>query len=41
MDVGIDNIGYTPININEVITLLGKYSNIDKYHKKLVLDKRY
>ena len=41
MDVGIDNIGYTPISVEEVVSLLSKYDNIDKYHKKLFLDKRY
>lgn len=41
MDVGIDNIGYTPISIEEVVRQLSKYSNVDKYKKKLILDKRY
>lgn len=41
MDVGIDNIGYTPISVDEVVSLLQKYDNTDKYHKKLFLDKRY
>lgn len=30
MDVGIDNIGYTPITINEVIDALERYNNIDE-----------
>ena len=41
MDVGIDNIGYTPISMDEVMAQLSKYDNIDKYHKKAILDKRY
>ena len=41
MDVGIDNIGYTPISVDEVMAQLSKYDNIDEYHKKLILDKRY
>lgn len=34
MDVGIDNIGYTPISINEVIDILSKYDNIDERGKR-------
>lgn len=30
MDVGIDNIGYSPVSINEVIDILSKYNNIDE-----------
>ena len=41
MDVGIDNIGYTPISVDEVMAQLSKYDNIDEYDKKLILDKRY
>lgn len=41
MDVGIDNIGYTPISVDEVMALLSKYDNIDRYHNKLILDKKY
>lgn len=41
MDVGIDNIGYQPISVDEIMAQLSKYDNIDKYHKKLILDKRY
>lgn len=41
MDVGIDNIGFTPISMDEVMAQLSKYDNIDKYHNKLLLDRRY
>ena len=41
MDVGIDNIGYTPISIQEVIRLTDREDNVDKYRNKIFLDKRY
>ena len=41
MDVGIDNIGYTPIAINEVIDILGKYNNTDERGNSHSFGKRY
>ena len=41
MDVGIDNIGYSPIDIKEVIRQLERYNNVDQYRNKLFLDKKY
>lgn len=41
MDVGIDNIGYSPISVTEVIEQMNKVDNVDKYRNKLFLDKRY
>lgn len=41
MDVGIDNIGYSPISVMEVIRQLSGINNVDKYRKKIYLDKRY
>lgn len=37
MDVGIDNIGYKPINQHEVISLLEDYVNVDEYRKRIDL----
>lgn len=40
MDVGIDNIGYTPISVTEVLSLMSNKRNVDDYRNRLRLDKR-
>lgn len=41
MDVGIDNIGYTPISVTEVLEQMAYINNVNTYRNKIFLDKRY
>ncbi len=37
MDVGIDNIGYSPIHLDEVVRQLDKFTNINELKKRIDL----
>lgn len=41
LDVGVDNIGYTPMSIKEIVQHLEYENNVDTYRNKVFLDKRY
>lgn len=41
LDVGIDNIGYTPISVTEVLERMNNISNVNAYKNKVFLGKKY